>query len=41
LEEIEKPLISKEAKIKLLDIKPSFLYDIMTEKGKTYTFYLL
>ncbi len=41
LEEIEKPLISKEAKIKLLDIKSSFLYDIMTEKGKTYTFYLL
>ncbi|MBO9586588.1 MAG: glycoside hydrolase family 95 protein [Flavobacterium sp.] len=41
LEEIEKPLISKEANLMLLDIKTSFLYDIMTEKGKTYTFYLL
>ncbi|WP_348823127.1 glycoside hydrolase family 95 protein [Flavobacterium aestuarii] len=38
LEEIEKPIISKESDIKPLDIKSSYLYDVMTTKGKTYTF---
>lgn len=38
LEEIEKPIISKESDIKPLDIKPSYLYDVTTAKGKTYTF---
>lgn len=38
VEEIEKPIISKESNIQLLDIKKSYLYDIMTEKGKSYTF---
>ncbi|MFC3333669.1 glycoside hydrolase family 95-like protein [Flavobacterium palustre] len=38
LEEIEKPIISKESDIKSLDIKPFYLYDVTTAKGKTYTF---
>lgn len=37
-QEIQKPLISKESDIKDLDLKPSYLYDVMTVKGKTYTF---
>ncbi len=32
------PLISKEATLEELSLVPTFLYDIMTEKGKTYTF---
>ncbi|MET3026611.1 glycoside hydrolase N-terminal domain-containing protein [Flavobacterium sp. UW10123] len=39
VEETEKPIISKESNLQLLDIKTSYLYDMMTEKGKTYTFY--
>ncbi|RYJ37432.1 Alpha-L-fucosidase [Flavobacterium anhuiense] len=39
VEETEKPIISKDSNIQLLNIKTSYLYDIMTEKGKTYTFY--
>ncbi|SFD93189.1 glycoside hydrolase family 95 protein [Flavobacterium phragmitis] len=39
VEETEKPIISKDSNIQLLNIKASYLYDIMTEKGKTYTFY--
>lgn len=37
VEEIEKPIISKDSNIQLLDIKKTYLYDIMTEKGKSYT----
>jgi len=40
IEEIEKPIISKEANIQLLYLKTSYLYDMMTEKGRTYTFYI-
>ncbi|WP_343706601.1 glycoside hydrolase family 95 protein [Flavobacterium sp.] len=39
VEEIEKPIISKDSNIQLLNIQTSYLYDIMTEKGKTYIFY--
>jgi alpha-L-fucosidase 2 len=35
---IKKPLISPEAKITPPEIKPMFEYDLLTEKGKTYTF---
>lgn len=38
VDQVEKPIISKESDIKLLEIKPTFLYDVMTVKGKTYTF---
>jgi alpha-L-fucosidase 2 len=38
VEEIAKPIISKESNIKPLDIKPTYLYDVNTVKGKTYTF---
>lgn len=39
VEQTEKPIISKESNLQLLDINTSYLYDRMTEKGKTYTFY--
>lgn len=38
VEEIKKALISKEAAIKPLDVKPTYLYDLNTAKGKIYTF---
>ncbi|WP_035652213.1 glycoside hydrolase N-terminal domain-containing protein [Flavobacterium sp. ASV13] len=36
--EVKKPIIAKEASIKPLEIQPTFLYDIGTEKGKIYNF---
>lgn len=38
VEEIAKPILSKESNIKPLDIKPTYLYDVNTVKGKTYIF---
>ncbi len=38
LDEIQKPIISDESNIKALDVKASYLYDLMTIKGKVYTF---
>ncbi len=38
--EIKKPLISSEAKLQPLQIKETFLYDIETRKGKSYSFEL-
>ncbi|KDN53687.1 glycoside hydrolase family 95 protein [Flavobacterium seoulense] len=38
VEEVQKPIISKESNISILDIKPTYLYDIQTVKGKMYTF---
>ena len=34
---IKKPIISAEAKLNELALKPTFLYDFDTEAGKTYT----
>jgi alpha-L-fucosidase 2 len=39
-EKIAAPVISEKAKITLPDLKPTFVYDIPTEKGKTYTLVL-
>jgi len=39
-EKIKTPIISEKAKITLPDLKPTFVYDIPTEKGKTYTLVL-
>lgn len=39
-EKIKTPVISEKAKITLPDLKPTFVYDIPTEKGKTYTLVL-
>jgi alpha-L-fucosidase 2 len=39
-EKIKTPIISEKAKIILPDLKPTFVYDIPTEKGKTYTLVL-
>jgi len=39
-EKIKTPIISEKAKIILPDLKPTFIYDIPTEKGKTYTLVL-
>jgi len=39
-EKIKTPIISEKAKITLPDLKPTFAYDIPTEKGKTYTLVL-
>jgi alpha-L-fucosidase 2 len=39
-EKIAEPVISEKAKITLPDLKPTFVYDIPTEKGKTYTLVL-
>jgi alpha-L-fucosidase 2 len=36
--ETAKPIISKESNIKLLDIKPTYLYDVNTTKTGIYTF---
>ncbi|MTH17654.1 glycoside hydrolase family 95 protein [Flavobacterium sp. LC2016-01] len=36
--EVKKPVITKESTIKPLDIAPTYLYDIATEKGKVYHF---
>lgn len=36
-EKIAEPIISEKAKITLPDLKQTFVYDIATEKGKTYT----
>jgi len=36
-EKIAEPIISEKAKITLPDLKQTFLYDIPTESGKTYT----
>jgi len=36
-EKIADPIISDKAKITLPDLKQTFLYDIPTESGKTYT----
>jgi len=38
LDEVQKPIVSKESNIQPLDSKASYLYDVMTSKGKTYTF---
>ena len=38
LNEVAKPLISKESDIKTLALSQTYLYDVKTEKGKTYTF---
>lgn len=38
VDEVQKPIISKESDLKPLDVKPTHLYDVMTVKGKTYTF---
>lgn len=38
VDEIQEPIISKQSNIKLLEIKPTYLYDIMTNKCKLYTF---
>ena len=35
---VTKPIISQEATLKPLVIKPTYVYDIPTEKGKSYTF---
>ena len=37
-EEAPTPLVSAEAKLSPLDLKPTLLYDIATKPGKTYTF---
>jgi alpha-L-fucosidase 2 len=39
-EKIKTPIISEKAKITLPDLKPTFVYDIPTEKGKTYALVL-
>jgi alpha-L-fucosidase 2 len=39
-EKIKTPIISEKAKITLQDLKQTFVYDIPTEKGKTYTLVL-
>jgi alpha-L-fucosidase 2 len=39
-EKIKTPIISEKAKITLPDLKQTFVYDIPTEKGKTYTLVL-
>jgi alpha-L-fucosidase 2 len=39
-EKIAEPIISEKAKITLPDLKRTFVYDIATEKGKTYTLVL-
>ena len=36
-EKITEPIISEKANITLPDLKPTFVYDIPSEKGKTYT----
>ena len=36
--EVEKPIISKESDIKPLAVQTTYLYDLDTKKGKTYTF---
>ena len=38
LNETAEPIISKKSNIKALTVSPTFLYDIKTEKGKTYSF---
>lgn len=38
VDEVEKPIISKQSNIKILEIKSSYLYDITTYKCKLYTF---
>ncbi|MBZ4041370.1 glycoside hydrolase family 95 protein [Flavobacterium hibisci] len=38
LDEVQKPIISDESNIKALDVKSTYLYDLMTLKGKVYTF---
>ena len=39
-EKIAAPIISEKAKITLPDLKQTFVYDIPTETGKTYTLVL-
>ena len=39
-EKIKTPIISEKAKITLPDLKQTFVYDMPTEKGKTYTLVL-
>ncbi|RNI36240.1 glycoside hydrolase family 95 protein [Hanamia caeni] len=39
-EKIAEPIISEKAKITLPDLKQTFVYDIPTQKGKTYTLVL-
>jgi alpha-L-fucosidase 2 len=39
-EKIAQPIISEKAKITLPDLKPTFVYDIPTEKGRNYTLVL-
>ena len=36
-EKIAEPIISEKAKITVPDLKKTFVYDVPTEKGKTYT----
>jgi len=38
LPQIKKPLISPEAKLQAFELKKTFLYDIKTKPGETYTF---
>jgi len=36
--EVKKPVLAATSNIKPLDISPTYLYDVKTEKGKTYSF---
>lgn len=38
VEETPAPVVSEKAKIALPELKPTFLYDLPTQAGKTYTF---
>jgi len=38
VEETPVPVISEKATITTPDLKPTFLYDLPTQAGKTYTF---
>jgi len=38
IEDIKKPLISEQSDITPLQVKTSYLYDVMTAKGQSYTF---
>lgn len=38
VEQVHEPIISKESTINVLDIKPTYLYDLITIQGEIYTF---
>lgn len=38
VEQVHEPIISKESTINVLDIKPTYLYDLSTVEGEIYTF---